>query len=139
VTRPALTIVPGGDLDQLVRKDAFLRRHPGVRIYPVTIRGGWQALIPQQDGEGVMPLDCETPAQVAAATAGLAVYGLPADFPGLVLDDIAVLTCQHVTGAYRSYLSEDRLVLIAAGEAAAALAGPLQELAGPAQLQVTGS
>ncbi len=86
----------------------------------------------------MMPLEYETPAQVAAATAGLAVCGLPADFPDLVLDDIAVLTYQHVTGAYRSYISPDRLVLIAAGDAAA-LAGPLQELAGPARLQVVNS
>ena len=86
----------------------------------------------------MMPLEYETPAQVAAATAGLAVCGLPADFPDLVLDDIAVLTYQHVTGAYRSYISPDRLVLIAAGDATA-LAGPLQELAGPARLQVVNS
>ena len=86
----------------------------------------------------MMPLEYETPAQVAAATAGLAVCGLPADFPDLVLDDIAVLTYQHVTGAYRSYISPDRLVLIAVGDAAA-LAGPLQELAGPARLQVIDS
>ena len=86
----------------------------------------------------MMPLDYETPAQVAAATAGLAVCGLPADFPDLVLDDIAVLTYQHVTGAYRSYISPDRLVLIAVGDAAA-LAGPLQELTGPRPLQIIGS
>ena len=86
----------------------------------------------------MMPLDYETPAQVAAATTGLAACGLPADFPDLMLDDIAVLTYQHVTGAYRSYISPDRLVLIAVGDAAA-LAGPLQELTGATQLQITGS
>jgi len=86
----------------------------------------------------MMPLDYETPAQVASTTAGLAACGLPADFPDIVLDDIAVLTYQHVTGAYRSYFSPDRLVLIAAGDAAA-LAGPLQELAGDTPLQITAS
>jgi zinc protease len=82
----------------------------------------------------MMPLEYETPAQVAAATASLAACGLPADFPDLVLDDIAVLTYQHATGAYRSYISPDRLVLIAA-----ALAGPLQELAGDTPLQIIDS
>jgi predicted Zn-dependent peptidase len=86
----------------------------------------------------MMPLEYETPAQVAAATADLAACGLRADYPDLMLDDIAVLTSGHVTGAYRSYISPDRLVLIAVGDAAA-LAGPLQELAGPAQLQVMSS
>ena len=86
----------------------------------------------------MMPLEYQTPAQVATATANLAACGLPADFPDLVLDDIATLTSGHVTGAYRSYISPDRFVLIAVGDAAA-LTGPLQELAGPAQLQVMSS
>jgi predicted Zn-dependent peptidase len=86
----------------------------------------------------MMPLNYETPAEIASTTAGLAVCGLPADFPDIVLDDIAVLTYQHVTNAYRSHVSPDRLVLIAAGDAAA-LAGPLQELAGPARLQIIDS
>ena len=86
----------------------------------------------------MMPLGYQTPAQVATATASLAACGLPADYPNRMLDDIATLTSSHVTGAYRSYISPDRLVLIAAGDAAA-LAGPLQELAGPAELQVMSS
>ena len=55
-----------------------------------------------------------------------------------MLDDIAILTSSQVTGAYRSYICPERLVLIAVGDAAA-LTGPLQELAGPVQLQVTSS
>ena len=83
----------------------------------------------------MMPLEYETPAQVARTTAGLAACGLPPDFPDLMLDGIAVLTARQVAGAYKSYISPDRLTLIAAGDAAT-LAGPMQELAGPAQLQV---
>ena len=35
-----------------------------------------------------------------------------------MLDDIAILTARQVTGAYKSYISPDRLTLIAAGDAA---------------------
>jgi predicted Zn-dependent peptidase len=83
----------------------------------------------------MMPLEYETPAQLARATASLATCGLPADFPDLMLDDIAVLTSRHVTGAYRRDVSPDRFALIAVGDAAT-LAGPLQELAGEIPLQV---
>ena len=83
----------------------------------------------------MLPLEYQTPAQVATATADLAACGLPADYPDRMLDDIAILTSSHITGAYRSYICPERFVLIAVGDAAA-LVGPLQELAGPAQLQV---
>ena len=84
------------------------------------------------------PLACETPAQVAALTAGLAAAGLPPDFPDLVLDDIAALTTREVNGAYTAQISPDQLTLIAVGDAAV-LAGPLQELSDPVPLQVISS
>lgn len=83
----------------------------------------------------VLPLAYETPATLAASTADLAACGLPAGYPGLLLDEIGLLTSEHVNSAYQRYFSLDRLTLIAAGDAAH-LAGPLQQLAGPTPLQV---
>ncbi len=98
----------------------------------------WECLTAAAAVTRMIPLEYETPAQVARATADLAACGLRADYPDLMLDDIAILTSSQVTGAYRSYICPERLVLIAVGDAAA-LTGPLQELAGPVQLQVTSS
>ena len=83
----------------------------------------------------ITPLAYQTPAAVAALTADLAACGLPPDFPNLALDDIATLTTGHINGAYKSHFSAGRISLIAVGDAAI-LTGPLQELAGPVQLQV---
>lgn len=84
---------------------------------------------------GMLPLAYETPAALAAVTADLAACGLAPDYLDVLLDDIAGLTAEVVNGAYKSHLGPDRLTLIAVGDAAA-LAGPLRELAAPASLQV---
>jgi predicted Zn-dependent peptidase len=84
---------------------------------------------------GMLPLAYETPATLAAITADLAACGLAPDYLDVLLDDIAVLTTEAVNGTYQSHLSADRLTLIAVGDATV-LAGPLQELAGTASLQV---
>lgn len=84
---------------------------------------------------GMLPLAYETPATLAAITADLAACDLAPDYPDALLDDIAGLTAQAVSGAYQSHLSADQLTLVAVGDAAV-LAGPLQDLAAPASLQV---
>jgi predicted Zn-dependent peptidase len=84
---------------------------------------------------GTLPLACETPAALAALTADLAACGLAPDYLDHFLEDIATLTAGHVNGAYKSYIGTDQLTLIAVGDADA-LAGPLQDLAAPASLQV---
>ena len=82
-----------------------------------------------------LPLACETPGTLAALTAGLAACVLAPDYLDLLLDGITGLTTQALNSACQSYLSPGQLTLIAVGDAAA-LAGPLQELAAPAPLQV---
>lgn len=51
---PPLACLPGGDLDQVTRKASFLAAHPGVRVFPVSSAGAWQARIPEPDGETVI-------------------------------------------------------------------------------------
>jgi predicted Zn-dependent peptidase len=82
-----------------------------------------------------VPLGYDTPSAIAAATAELAAAGLPPGYPDLLLEDITALHPGHTTSAYKAHISPDRLTLIAVGDAAL-LAGPLQELAGPAPLEV---
>jgi predicted Zn-dependent peptidase len=84
---------------------------------------------------GTLPLAYETPAALAAITADLAACGLAPDYLDVLLDDIAGLSAEVVNGAYKSHLGPERLTLIAVGDAAV-LAGPLRELAAPAELQV---
>lgn len=84
---------------------------------------------------GMLPLAYETPAALAAITADLAACGLAPDYLDVFLDDIAGLTAEVVSGAYKSHLGPDRFTLIAVGDAAG-LAGPLRELTAPASLQV---
>src|SRR5450756_1760318 len=84
---------------------------------------------------GMLPLAYETPATLAAITADLAACSLAPDYLDVLLEDIAGLTPEVVNGAYKSHLSPDQLTLIAVGDADV-LAGPLQELAAPASLQV---
>jgi predicted Zn-dependent peptidase len=83
----------------------------------------------------MLPLAYETPAALAAITADLAACGLAPDYLDVLLDDIALLTTEIVNGTYNSHFSPDQLTLIAVGDAGI-LAGPLQELAAPASLQV---
>ena len=84
---------------------------------------------------GMLPLAYETPAALAAITADLAACGLAPDYLDVLLDDLAGLSAEVVNGAYKSHIGPERLTLIAVGDAAV-LAGPLRELAAPAELQV---
>ena len=42
------------DLNQVARKDAFLRSHPGSRIYALSHAGPWQADVPEESGSTVL-------------------------------------------------------------------------------------
>jgi predicted Zn-dependent peptidase len=82
-----------------------------------------------------MPLAYLSPPKVAAITADLAAARLPPDFPDLVLDDVAVLTPDDITRAYREHFRADQMTLIVVGDVST-LAGPLGELTDPIPLQV---
>jgi predicted Zn-dependent peptidase len=75
----------------------------------------------------------ETPAALAATAADLAASGFTPAYPGQFLDAIAALTTPVVNGAYKSHIGPDRFTLVAVGDAAA-LAGPLEKVAGPLEV-----
>lgn len=82
-----------------------------------------------------LPLSYETPAALTQLTADLAACGLRPGYPGVLLDDIAVLTPRQVSGAYRRHILPERLTLVAVGDAAR-LTGPFQKILDPLPLQV---
>jgi predicted Zn-dependent peptidase len=110
------------------------------RILAAPLTGGFTDAEHADAAEAItrtLPLvSYETPAALAATAADLAASGFTPAYPGQFLDDIAALTSPVVNGACKSHLGQDRFTLVAVGDAAA-LAGPLEELAGP--LEVIGA
>jgi hypothetical protein len=54
VARPALSVVAGGEPDQMPRLRAFRQQYPELVIGTLGFGGAWQARIPERDGETVL-------------------------------------------------------------------------------------
>ncbi len=77
---------------------------------------------------GSFPMTIDTPQQVGARLAILPLYGLSADYYDRFRDQVAGLTAEDIRAAAETYLTPDRLTIVASGDTKA-IAEPMSEFA----------